>query len=163
MKRKITLFGSTLALVATMVAFAAGSAYSSASAAGKAAKLGTASSSLGRIVVNGKGHTLYLFEKDKGRRSTCYGACAAYWPPALTHGKPKARAGLKQSLIGTTRRRNGTTQVTYAGHPLYTYIKDTKPGDANGNGIEEFGAEWYALEPSGAMAEEHGGSGGDSS
>ena len=77
MKRKIALFGSTLALVATMVAFAAGSAYSSASAAGKAAKLGTASSSLGRIVVNGKGHTLYLFEKDKGTASGCTGTSSA--------------------------------------------------------------------------------------
>jgi predicted lipoprotein with Yx(FWY)xxD motif len=155
MKRKITLFGSTLALVGTVVAFAAGSA-SSASASGKAAKLAAARSSLGRIVVDGKGHTLYLFEKDKGRRSTCYGACAAYWPPALTHGKPKARAGLKRSLIGTTRRRNGTRQVTYAGHPLYRYAGDNGPGQTNGAGLQDFGGGWDPVSPAGKKVESGG-------
>jgi predicted lipoprotein with Yx(FWY)xxD motif len=156
MKRKITRFGSALALVGTVAALAAGSAYSSASAGSKAAKLGTASSSLGRIVANGKGHTLYLFEKDKGRRSTCYGACAAYWPPALTHGKPQARAGLKQSLIGTTRRRNGTTQVTYAGHPLYRYSGDTGPGQTTGAGLQDFGGGWDPVSPAGKKVESGG-------
>jgi predicted lipoprotein with Yx(FWY)xxD motif len=155
MKRKITLFGSTLALVATMVAFAATSAYPSATG-GKAARLGAASSSLGRIVVDSKGHTLYLFEKDKGRRSTCYGACAAYWPPAVTHGKPKARAGLKQSLIGTTRRRNGSVQVTYAGHPLYRYAGDNRPGQTNGAGLQDFGGGWDPVSPAGKKVESDG-------
>ena len=155
MKRKITLFGSTLALVATMVAFAATSAYPSVTG-GKAARLGAASSSLGRIVVDSKGHTLYLFEKDKGRRSTCYGACAAYWPPALTHGKPKARAGLKQSLIGTTRRRNGSVQVTYAGHPLYRYSGDTGAGQTTGAGLQDFGGGWDPVSPAGKKVESGG-------
>jgi predicted lipoprotein with Yx(FWY)xxD motif len=155
MKRKITLFGSTLALVGTIVAFAASSAYSSASAA-KRARLGATSSSLGRIVVDGKGHTLYLFEKDKGRRSSCYGGCAAYWPPALTHGKPRARSGLKQSLIGTTRRRNGTLQVTYAGHPLYRYVGDSGPGQTTGAGLQDFGGGWDPISPAGKKVESGG-------
>jgi predicted lipoprotein with Yx(FWY)xxD motif len=156
MKRKITLFGSILALVATVVAFAASSAYSSASTSGKAAKVGAASSSLGRIVVDSRGRTLYLFEKDKGRRSTCYGGCAAYWPPALTHGKPKARPGVKRSLLGTTRRRNGTVQVTYAGHPLYRYAGDNAPGQTNGAGLQDFGGGWDPVSPAGKKIESGG-------
>ena len=156
MKRKITLFGSTLALVGTVVAFAASSAYPSASAGGTAARLGAASTSLGRIVVDGKARTLYLFEKDKGRRSSCYGACAAYWPPALTHGKPRARTGLKQSLLGTTRRRNGTVQVTYAGHPLYRYAGDTRPGQTTGAGLQDFGGGWDPISPAGKKIESGG-------
>jgi predicted lipoprotein with Yx(FWY)xxD motif len=156
MKRKITLFGATLALLGAVVAFAASSAYSSATAGGKAARLRTASSSLGRIVVDGKGRTLYLFEKDKGRRSTCYGACAAYWPPLLTHGKPKARAGSKHSLVGTTRRRNGTVQVTYAGHPLYRYAGDSGPGQTTGAGLQDFGGGWDPVSPAGKKVESGG-------
>lgn len=155
MKRKMTLFGSTLALLGTVLAFAASSAFS-ASASGKAAKLGAASSSLGRIVVDSRGRTLYLFEKDRGRRSTCYGACAAYWPPALTHGKPRARAGLRRSLIGTTRRRNGTMQVTYAGHPLYRYAGDSGPGQTNGAGLQDFGGGWDPVSPAGKKVESGG-------
>jgi predicted lipoprotein with Yx(FWY)xxD motif len=156
MKRKITLFGSALALVGTVIAFAASSAYSSASAGSRAARLGAASSSLGRIVVDSRGRTLYLFERDKGHRSTCYGACAAYWPPALTHGKPRARAGLKRSLIGTTRRRNGTMQVTYAGHPLYRYAGDSGPGQTTGAGLQDFGGGWDPISPAGKKVESGG-------
>jgi predicted lipoprotein with Yx(FWY)xxD motif len=156
MKRKITLFGSALAIVAVAVAFAASSAYSSASAGRGAASLGALSSSLGRIVVDSRGRTLYLFEKDKGRRSTCYGACAAYWPPVLAHGKPKAGSGLKQSLVGTTRRRNGTVQVTYAGHPLYRYAGDTRPGQTTGAGLQDFGGGWDPLSPAGKKIESGG-------
>src|SRR5439155_22382472 len=111
------------------------------------AKVGVASSSLGRIVVDNKGRTLYLFEKDKNRRSTCYGPCATYWPPLLTHGKPVARAGVNQSRLGTTRRANGSEQVTYAGHPLYRFVEDTKPGQLKGEGSQLFGAGWDVLSP----------------
>ena len=156
MKHKITLFGSTLALVATVVAFAATSAYSSASISRKAARLGAGSSSLGRIVVDSRGRTLYLFERDKSRRSSCYGACAAYWPPLLTHGKPKARTGLKQSLVGTSRRRNGTVQVTYAGHPLYRYAGDSGRGQTNGAGLQDFGGGWDPISPAGKKIESGG-------
>jgi predicted lipoprotein with Yx(FWY)xxD motif len=155
MKQKITLFSSTLALVGAIVALAASSAYSSASA-GKAARLGVASSSLGRIVVDNKGRTLYLFERDKRRHSSCYGACAAYWPPLLTHGKPIARTGVKRSLLGTTRRRNGTVQVTYAGHPLYRYAGDAGPGETNGAGLQDFGGGWDPISPAGKKVESGG-------
>lgn len=110
-------------------------------------------SKLGRIIVDGRGRTLYLFEKDRRRRSACYGACAGYWPPLLTHGKPLAARGAKASLLGMTRRRDGREQVTYAGHPLYRYILDTRPGQTNGEGSHNFGAGWDALTPAGKKIE----------
>lgn len=166
MKRKVKLFIAAAApLAITLIAVACGSSASSAysgspygSAAPASAAIGVAStattlraanSSLGRIVVDGRGRTLYLFEKDKHRRSACYGACAQYWPPLLSHGRPKARAGLKQSLVGTTRRRNGSRQVTYAGHPLYRYVGDTGPGQTNGAGLQDFGGGWDPISPTG--------------
>jgi predicted lipoprotein with Yx(FWY)xxD motif len=118
-----------------------------------AARVGVGKSSLGRIVVDGKGRTLYLFEKDKTRRSTCYGQCAKYWPPLLTHGKPVAKAGAKQSLLGMTRRADGSRQVTYAGHPLYRFVEDTKRGQTKGEGSRAFGAGWDAVSPAGKKIE----------
>jgi predicted lipoprotein with Yx(FWY)xxD motif len=118
-----------------------------------AAKVGVRRSALGRIIVDGKGRTLYLFEKDKKRRSACYGQCATYWPPLLTRGKPVARAGAKQMLLGTTRRTNGSRQVTYAGHPLYRFVQDRKPGQTNGEGSQAFGGGWDALSPAGKKIE----------
>jgi predicted lipoprotein with Yx(FWY)xxD motif len=107
---------------------------------------------LGRIVVDSKGFTLYDFHKDKGTTSSCYGGCAQVWPPLITEGNPKAGEGAMASKLGTTKRKDGTLQVTYAGHPLYTYTADTKPGDAKGNDFSSFGAQWYALLPSGEEA-----------
>jgi predicted lipoprotein with Yx(FWY)xxD motif len=104
---------------------------------------------LGRVIVDSKGFTLYDFRKDKGTASSCYGGCAQVWPPLLSEGKPQAGEGAIASKLGTTKRKDGTTQVTYAGHPLYTYVTDTKPGDTTGNGSSSFGALWYALLPSG--------------
>jgi len=162
MKRNITLLATaaaTLAIALFAVGYgsAAGSAASPASsAAGKATRLGAAKSSLGRIVVDGSSRTVYLFEKDKNRHSACYGACAQYWPPLLTHGKPVARMGVKQSLLGTTRRRNGSQQVTYAGHPLYRYVGDTGAGQTNGAGLQDFGGGWDPISPSGRKVESGG-------
>ena len=103
-------------------------------------------SSLGRIVVDGHSHTLYLFEKDKGGKSACSGACAQNWPPLLTKGTPKAGAGAKASLLGTTKRADGTTQVTYNKHPLYTFVGDEgKRGATKGEGLDAFGAKWYVV------------------
>jgi predicted lipoprotein with Yx(FWY)xxD motif len=104
---------------------------------------------LGMVIVDSKGLTLYDFHKDKGTKSSCYGACASVWPPLTTSGAPKAGEGATASQLGTTKRSDGTVQVTYAGHPLYTYTADTKPGDAKGNDIDSFGAQWYALQPNG--------------
>src|SRR5512146_2345116 len=84
-------------------------------------KVAVASSGLGRILVDGRGHTLYLFAKDKHGRSTCTGKCAAFWPPLLASGKTLAAAGAKTSLLGTTKRSDGRLQVTYGHHPLYTF------------------------------------------
>ena len=116
-------------------------------------RVSAASSSLGRIIVDGRGRTLYLFEKDKRGHSACSGACAMYWPPMITQGKPIAGRGVKTSLLGTIRRANGARQVTYAGHPLYRYLLDTKSGQTNGEGLQDFGGGWDALSPTGKKIE----------
>jgi len=169
MKRTITVFIAAAALlaIALIVAGCGGSTsgtsyssapYGSAVAASAptriaAASVGVASTPLGRVVVDSKGRTLYLFEKDRNRRSACYGQCATFWPPLLTHGKPVARAGARQILLGTTRRANGSQQVTYAGHPLYRFVQDRKPGQTKGEGSREFGAGWDVLSPTGKKIE----------
>jgi predicted lipoprotein with Yx(FWY)xxD motif len=104
---------------------------------------------LGKVLVNGQGQTLYLFEKDKHGKSACYGGCATGWPPAFTTGKPKAGKGVKASKLGTTRRKDGKRQVTYNGHPLYAYIGDSGPGKATGEGSKAYGAEWYVVNAKG--------------
>jgi predicted lipoprotein with Yx(FWY)xxD motif len=131
-------------------------ALAASDSASHGAKVSTAKTNLGRIIVNGRGHTLYLFEKDKRGRSMCSGACASYWPPLLTHGKPVAVAGARQALLGTIKRANGSRQVTYAGHPLYTYVLDRKPGQTVGEGSVLFGAGWDALSPAGKKIERGG-------
>ncbi len=108
---------------------------------------------VGPVLVDSEGFTVYDFHKDKGTVSSCYGPCAAGWPPLITEGAPTAGEGATSSKLGTTKRKDGTTQVTYAGHPLYTFVEDRKPGEANGNDVDAFGAEWYALKSSGEEAE----------
>lgn len=107
---------------------------------------------VGPVLVDAEGFTVYDFHKDKGTTSSCYGGCAQVWPPVLTEGSPTAGEGAMSSQLGTTKRKDGTTQVTYAGHPLYTYTVDQKPGEANGNDSSSFGAQWYALKASGEEA-----------
>jgi predicted lipoprotein with Yx(FWY)xxD motif len=104
---------------------------------------------LGKAIVDPEGFTLYDFHKDKGTTSACYGGCAKVWAPLLTEGKPQVGEGAMASKLGTTTRKDGTTQVTYSGHPVYTYVGDKKPGDTTGNDFSSFGAQWYALSPSG--------------
>ena len=106
----------------------------------------------GPVLVDAKGFTVYDFHKDKRTTSSCYGACAKVWPPVLTAGAPTAGEGAMSSKLGTTKRKDGTVQVTYAGHPLYTYVVDKKPGEANGNDFSSFGAQWYALHGNGEEA-----------
>jgi predicted lipoprotein with Yx(FWY)xxD motif len=115
-----------------------------------AAKVGD----LGTILVDSEGRTLYDFHKDKGSKSACYGACAGAWPPLLTEGDPQAQGPADRSMLGTTKRKDGSVQVTYDGWPLYTYVGDQNPGEANGNDIDQFGAEWYALQPNGEEPED---------
>ena len=108
-----------------------------------------ASTGLGKVLVDSQGHTLYLFNKDTGTRSSCTGACATAWPPLVATGKPTVGTGVNASLVGTTTRSDGTTQVTYNGHPLYRFIKDTAPGNTNGEGLTAFGGSWFAVSPAG--------------
>ena len=105
---------------------------------------------LGKILVDGNGMTVYLFVQDTGTTSTCYTSCAKFWPPVLTAGAPQAGTGATASLLGTTARTDGTTEVTYAGHPLYYFLNDKKPGDTSGQGVNGFGGLWWVLTPSGA-------------
>jgi predicted lipoprotein with Yx(FWY)xxD motif len=107
---------------------------------------------VGAVLVDAKGFTVYDFHKDKGTTSSCYGGCAKVWPPVLTEGEPQVGEGATASQLGTTKRSDGTVQVTYAGHPLYTYVADKKPGEANGNDFSSFGAQWYALKGNGEEA-----------
>ncbi|MER7394620.1 hypothetical protein ABT381_03760 [Streptomyces sp. NPDC000151] len=111
------------------------------------------SSKYGKILTDAKGRTLYLFEADKSKKSTCTGTCAAAWPPLTTAGEPHAGKGIKAGLLGSTKRSDGTTEVTYNNHPLYYYAGDKKPGDTNGQELNQFGAEWYVLTASGKKTE----------
>ena len=138
------------ASVATGIAFAAAKPT-------KPATVKLRTNDLGKIIVDGKQRTLYLFEKDKHGKSSCSGACAQNWPPLLTKGKPKAGSGVKASKLGTTKRSDGTSQVTYGGHPLYTFIADQgKPGSTKGEGLDAFGAEWYVVGSNGKKIEDEG-------
>jgi predicted lipoprotein with Yx(FWY)xxD motif len=117
-------------------------------AAGTAINIGT--TKVGQVLVDSNGQTVYLFLADKGTASSCNSAsCVQYWPPVLTNGAPQAGAGVNASLLGTTARSDGTTQVTYAGHPLYRFLSDKMAGDATGQGVNAFGAPWYVVSPSG--------------
>ena len=106
--------------------------------------------SLGKVLTDGNGRTLYLFEKDRSGKSACRGSCVSFWPPLVTGAKPRGGAAVKASLLGTIRRSDGRLQVTYRGHPLYTFSLDTRPGQTKGEGLDDFGAHWYALSPAGA-------------
>lgn len=122
----------------------------SPAAGGAAATIAvTSNAKLGQILVDGSGRTVYLFGADKGTTSVCYTDCAAAWPPVITHGAPLAGTGATSSLLGTTTRTDGATQVTYAGHPLYYWVADKSPGDATGQAVNNFGGPWYVLSPSG--------------
>jgi predicted lipoprotein with Yx(FWY)xxD motif len=162
-RRRVVMKISRFAIVlVSIVSLAVGvsAALGETHAATRGATVKTGSSSLGRIIVDARGRTVYLFEKDTRRSSACAGACATYWPPLLTHGKPTAGAGVKRSLLGVIRRANGTRQVTYAGHPLYRFALDTKPGQTNGEGRQDFGAGWDALSPAGKKIEQAASSSG---
>jgi predicted lipoprotein with Yx(FWY)xxD motif len=104
---------------------------------------------LGKILVDARGRTLYLFKKDTGGKSRCSGSCAVNWPPLLTTGRPAAGSGIKASKLATTRRSDGQTQVVYNRHPLYSFVGDSKPGNTNGQGVTAFGARWFAVSPAG--------------
>lgn len=111
---------------------------------------------LGKVLASDGGRTLYLFEKDHGPRSTCFGACASAWPPLTTSGMPKAGSGVSASKLATSSRGGGVEEVTYNGHPLYRYAGDSGRGQTNGQGLDQFGAEWYALSATGSKIDSGG-------
>jgi predicted lipoprotein with Yx(FWY)xxD motif len=149
--------GSAASTQSTTGSSAAGGYGSGASSAstGAAAVVSVGSApKVGQVLVDSKGMTLYYFEKDKkgGGKSNCSSSCAGVWPPLTTSGAAKAMGGAEASQTGTIKRSDGTSQVTYAGWPLYTYSADAKPGEANGTDVKSFGGAWYPLHPNGEKA-----------
>jgi len=151
------LAGAAAVLLATLVLAGCGSGTSATAhaapvktASGHPATVGVANNSkLGKILVDSQGRTLYLFQKDSGSASSCTGACAAAWPPLRSSGNPVVLGAANASLAGTTARSDGEPQATYNGHPLYSFVMDTKSGDTNGEGLTAFGGTWFAVSPAG--------------
>jgi predicted lipoprotein with Yx(FWY)xxD motif len=121
------------------------------SSSASAVTLKAASSPLGTILVDQDGKTLYLFEADSMNKSNCSGGCLSLWPPVMANGKATAGSGVTAGMIGTA---TGSSQVTYAGHPLYWFSGDTNAGDTNGEGLTDFGGAWYAISPAGKAVEQ---------
>jgi predicted lipoprotein with Yx(FWY)xxD motif len=105
----------------------------------------------GSALVNGDGMALYAFSLDTGGTSACTGDCAAEWVPLASQGTPAAGEGVDATLLGTITRDDGTMQVTYNGHPLYTFVDDSAPGDANGQGMDDFDGIWNLVSPAGEL------------
>ncbi|MFI1093302.1 hypothetical protein [Streptomyces sp. NPDC020917] len=150
----IAMTGTAFLLSTAGAAYAAGGSQSALSAhtpqsvaatSTSSATVSTKSGPLGTVLVNSKGDTLYLFQADKTSTSTCNGNCAKQWPPLTTTGTPTAGGGVNSSKLSTTTRSDGTKQVTYNGHPLYTFTGDSKAGQMNGQGLTLFGAKWYVV------------------
>jgi predicted lipoprotein with Yx(FWY)xxD motif len=155
---------SALAVLSALVLAACGSSSGSKSAstatattrpstAAAAPVVTTTKTALGTFLVGPNGRTLYLFEADKGSKSACNGACATAWPPLTATAKPKAGGAASMSLLGTSKRTDGSSGVTYAGHPLYYFAGDSSPGQTNGEGSTGFGAEWYVVSTGGKPLE----------
>ena len=111
---------------------------------------------LGAYLADSKGRALYLFEADKGASSTCYSACASIWPPLTSTGVTAPAAGVARNLLGTTKRTDGTGEVTFHGHPLYYYVGDATAGSTTGQGLNQFGAKWYLVAPNGSKLDTNG-------
>lgn len=143
--------GAVALLVAGVGSSASARSYASAgptAGASSHAVLTTANSAYGKVIFDGSHRALYVFSADRGSTSNCYGACAKAWPPLLTSGRATASAGLSRGLIGSTRRRDGSTQVTYAGHPLY-YFSGDKGSQINCQAADSNGGYWYVVSSNG--------------
>lgn len=164
MFRRSRLAALTIAALSALAIAACGSSGSSTTSTGGASAsapppaastssgtVDVARTSLGSVLVDSQGRTLYLWQADTSSNSTCTGACVAAWPPLETTASPTAGSGVKSSLLGTTKRADGSEQVTYNGHPLYTFQGDTASGQTNGQGSHGFGALWFVLSPTGAQ------------
>jgi predicted lipoprotein with Yx(FWY)xxD motif len=123
-----------------------------AAAGGATSRKGTAvvlgDSEFGRMLFDSKRQAIYIFQRDRPNRSRCYGICAREWPPVYTKGKPRARRGVKTSLLGTIKRRGGRLQVTYAGKPLYYYAHESR-GEVKCHNVNLNGGFWWAVGPNG--------------
>jgi predicted lipoprotein with Yx(FWY)xxD motif len=145
-KKRLMVVSAVLLVLTVTAAIAALTASASVATT---ARVNVRTTSLGKILVTAQGHTLYLFAPDKHGKSTCYGSCASYWPPLLVTGKPTAGTGVKASLLGVTVRKDGKHQVTYNGHPLYTYVGDKAAGKTSGEGLNLSGGLWWVVSPAG--------------
>ena len=148
--------GAALLLIGALIAGCGGNndnqnatAAAPKAAPAKKATVSVANGSLGKVLVDSQGHTLYDFKADTATKSMCSGACAEEWPPLHASGKPTVAGGASASMVGTIKRSDGTMQVIYHGHPLYGFSGDHKPGDANGQGLNDFGGVWWAVSPAG--------------
>jgi predicted lipoprotein with Yx(FWY)xxD motif len=149
------LLALAVALATTALLVAAAQAANSSHRRTRAtgARVAVRKTALGTVLVDARGRTLYLFEKDRNGVSMCNSTCAKYWPPLTSHAAPRAGKGVRQSLLRLARSRNGARQVTYAGHPLYTFVGDKHAGQTAGEGLDNFGAEWYAVAANGHTVE----------
>jgi predicted lipoprotein with Yx(FWY)xxD motif len=144
-KRRFRLLVLPLLAALGVAGFIAAGSIGATGKVGTGATLSLGKTKLGHVLVTSKGHTIYLFKKDKRGKSACMGSCATFWPPLLRHGKVSLGPGVRRSMLGTTRRSNGTHQLTYRNHPLYTFALDKHAGQTKGQGLLEFGAKWYAV------------------
>ena len=150
LKRTVLAAALGIALAAAGVAAAAAVTHqSTASSSATAGRVTLHKTKIGKVLATSSGRTLYLFMKDKSKKSACYGQCATYWPPLMKKGKLSAGTGVKAGLLGTTKRKNGKLQVTYKGHPLYLFKLDKASGQVAGQGQNFFGGKWYALSAAG--------------
>lgn len=122
---------------------------STATLASGVPSLKAGSSHYGTVLFNRSGRVLYTFAHDRGKVSNCYGGCAAAWPPLIVKQEPKAGAGVRSGLLGTTHRRDGRLQATYGGHPLYYFRGDKRPGQITCQNVSEFGGRWLVIDPNG--------------
>jgi predicted lipoprotein with Yx(FWY)xxD motif len=141
--------GAGLATASSPIADPGSRTAAAPSRASKVAKVRLGRTRFGRVLVDGRGFALYLFTRDRRSRSRCYGPCAEAWPPLRTARRPIAGRGIPARRLGTTRRRRGARQVTYAGHPLYRYVGDRRPGQVLCQAVPEFGGTWYVVRRSG--------------
>ena len=150
---KRTALGAALAVALAAAGVAAAAALTHQSSAASSATAGRVTlhkTKIGNVLATSSGRTLYLFMKDKGGRSACYGQCATYWPPLMKKGALRAGAGVKAKLLGTTKRKNGTRQVTYNGHPMYLFKLDKGAGQIAGQRQNFFGGKWFAVSAAGS-------------
>jgi predicted lipoprotein with Yx(FWY)xxD motif len=160
MPLRLRIIGLGIGLLALVIVAGCGSSSSSsssntstASTAKGAVAVDLGTTKAGKVLVGPNGRAVYLFEKDKGTTSECSGACAKAWPPLTTSAKPTAGTGVTASMLGITKRADGTEQVTYNGHPLYYFEGDKKSGTIAGQGLDAFGAEWYVVGATGSKVE----------